>query len=178
VLAELTYHDTDVYYAFVEANGESRASQKILVVVLPGHPLLNVSARGFITPAKPLTVGFVIGRGPRTPDAKRYLIRAVGPSLAKFKVENPVSRPRLALIRKGQPVELSSPRDAEVADISEKVGAAALLPASTDVVALSVLKPGAYTAIASCHGDDCGEVLLEIFEAKPSSHVEGQLTTT
>jgi len=166
-LSALNPDDGDVYYAVLRsALGESR-SQSFLVVVVPGNPLLNVSARGHVTSTKPLITGFVIGRiaGPIKP--KRYLIRVIGDSLRRFGVTETLRNPAAVLYRGSVKfLELTeSGRQAPlVREWSPKVGAFALDDDAADLVAVADLPAGAFSVIVNAKHGEGGDVLVEIYE--------------
>ncbi|WP_221032439.1 hypothetical protein [Actomonas aquatica] len=169
-LGELTLDESDVYYATWEPHEGASAgrSQSALVAVYPGHHLANQSARGFVSPAHGLTVSFVVGRSAGPVRAKRYLIRVIGPSLAKFGVEAPLAEPQIAFARRTNDCRALLQTDpALAAACSQAVGAFALDPAAGDFVAVADLPPGAYnvtvTALAEANG---GDVLVEIYETR------------
>jgi hypothetical protein len=166
-LSNLSPNDADLYYAIVSVDDRQRLSQKALVVVLPGNTILNASARGYVTSERPLTVGFVVGRAPRAPKSKYYLIRGVGPSLAKFGVKEPVMHPTIALQRRGRLVDSTVAISAEeLARHAESIGATALIGGSSDVVRLVELPPGPYTITGACSAGEGGELLVEVYETK------------
>ncbi|MEN9632902.1 MAG: hypothetical protein RL077_1306 [Verrucomicrobiota bacterium] len=138
--------------------------------------LVNLSARGVVTPGAPLIAGFVItGRGPQ-----RVLIRGIGPSLgsAPFNVANALGNPQLTLFRGNAVVKNNDDwfRDPEatlIRSTSVAVGAFPLGDQSTDAAILIFLEPGAYTAQVSGPSsnanatNDTGLALVEVYEASP-----------
>lgn len=166
-LSNLSPSDADLYYAILNVENRPSASQRVLVVVLPGNPILNASTRGYVTVGRPLVFGFVVGRGPRTPKSRYYLVRGVGPSLAKFGVKEPVMHPTIAVHRRGRPIDgVAAVSSEEIARHAENVGAAALLPGAADVVSLVELPPGPYTISGSCGEGEAGELLIEVYETR------------
>ncbi|MCC5022893.1 MAG: hypothetical protein J6386_08905 [Candidatus Synoicihabitans palmerolidicus] len=65
--------------------------------------VLNVSTRGEVGPGDQLLIAGVIING-STP--KRILIRAVGPTLSKFGISDPLSNPELRLVRQSDGAEV------------------------------------------------------------------------
>jgi len=166
-LSNLSPSDADLYFAILTVENRQSASQRVLVTVLPGNPILNASTRGFVTSGRPLVFGFVVGRGPRTPKSRYYLIRGVGPSLTKFGIKEPVMHPTIALHRRGRPVEAAGAvGPEEIARHAENVGASALIPGAADVVSLVELAPGPYTISGSCGEGEAGELLIEVYETR------------
>jgi hypothetical protein len=166
-LAGLTFDDGDVYYALIGAGAERTRSQSFLVVVVPGNPLLNHSARGYVTAAKPLILGFVVGRavGPIKP--KRYLIRVIGPSLRRFGITDTIVRPAVVLHR-GQAKLRDLARSEEHAEFvrewQPKLGAFALEPDTSEIVCVVELESGPYSLVVTGNEAEQGEALIEIYE--------------
>lgn len=127
--------------------------------------LVNLSARARVEPNGILIAGFVVGG--TTPVT--VLIRAVGPALGAFGVENVLEDPRLQLYR-GTTLLTENDDwdgDAQVAGLAGSVGAFAL-PAGTskDSVLLATLAPGAYTAQVSAPNLLGGIALIEVYEIR------------
>lgn len=167
-------------YHCVVTNHEGAAilSDAINVVVsLPGLRLQNASVRARIDPTKPTFLsGFVVQPGP---SAMLVLMRAVGPALAQFGVENPLAAPQFQvfdgagkLVSAGAPWmpvvilpgSVSGARRMLASRAAERVGAFPLPATSSDAADLYFLAPGAYTAQVSSADGGTGEVLLEIYE--------------
>ncbi len=128
--------------------------------------LVNLSARARVEPEGGiLTAGFVVGG--TTPAT--VLIRAAGPALAAFGVEDVVANPRLQLYSGTTLLNENDDWDGEpqVAALAGAVGAFAL-PAggSRDSVMLVTLPPGAYTAQVSDPENLGGVVLIEAYEIR------------
>lgn len=129
--------------------------------------LLNLSTRGDVgTGENALIAGFVLsGTQPR-----RILIRAIGPSLARFNVPGVLTDPVLTLYRSGASIATNddwelSRSPAAVAATAQFVGAFPLEPNSLDAALLVTLSPGAYTAIVSSANNTTGLALVEIYDA-------------
>ncbi|QYM79023.1 Ig-like domain-containing protein [Horticoccus luteus] len=129
--------------------------------------LTNLSTRAFIGPDERVAIPGLVITGA---SAKTYLIRAVGPTLATYGVEELLADPQLTLQEANLGRFMSNDdwgdnRDAtDVAAVAERVGAFALDAGSKDAALLATLKPGAYTILASGAGETSGVVLLEIYE--------------
>jgi large repetitive protein len=133
-----------------------------------GQPrLVNLSARGQVGKKDDiLIVGLVVtGSNP-----KRYLIRAVGPTLeTDFKLSGALQNPLLRL-HKGNTLvrqndDWSAGGDAgDIAAAAAKVGAFALPLGSQDSAVLVYLEPGLYTAHVSGVNDTTGVALVEAYE--------------
>jgi hypothetical protein len=89
-----------------DANGEGM----IEIYDLSGaSQLLNLSTRGRIESNRSLVIsGFVVAPGAEN---RRLLVRAVGPTLSNFGVENPLSDPAIAVVRAGDAVQIASNDD-------------------------------------------------------------------
>ncbi len=166
-LAGLTPDDTDLYHALIRSAAGEVPSQSFLVVVVPGHTLVNWSARGQVSAAQPLIGGFVVGRGVGPVGNKRYLLRAVGPTLARFGVVHPVAHPTLSLMRRGakwEGIERIDPAGKQAVEWQKNVGAFALDDPAAEFVAVASLPPGPYSIVATGEAGATGEVLVEIYE--------------
>ena len=128
--------------------------------------LVNISARGRLTSSgDALTAGFVVAsKGPRT-----LLMRAVGPSLAAFGVNDAIALPMISLYR-GSALVASNENwglldAARLTAAFDRVGAFRLSgTGSRDAALLLTLDPGAYTVQATNLARAAGSVLLEVYE--------------
>ena len=137
--------------------------------------LVNVAARGLVSPGNPLIAGFVIsGTAPQ-----RVLIRGVGPRLAAapFDLGGVLANPLLTLFRENTPIRSNDDwfREAEaplISDAANRAGAFALGPQSLDASMVLYLQAGAYTAQVSGPANanaanGSGIALVEIYESTP-----------
>lgn len=135
--------------------------------------LVNVSARGSVSPAAPFIAGFVItGNSPQ-----RVLIRGIGPRLgnAPFNVNGVLPNPQLTLFRGSTAIKTNDDwfRDPEatlIRDAAVRAGAFALGANSQDAAMLLFLEPGAYTAqltppANATAANATGVVLIEVYES-------------
>jgi hypothetical protein len=128
--------------------------------------VVNLSTRGRVaagtTPS--LIGGFVIDG-----QARRVLIRAIGPELATFNVTDVLPDPFLTIRKGALAIHFNGdwgtrPDANEIAEVSAAVGAFPLRAGSKDAVLLVELPAGAYTAsVESETGGAGGEALLEIY---------------
>lgn len=128
--------------------------------------LKNVSIRANFSPNSPLIAGFVLDRGATS---RSVLIRAIGPSLQKYGVGNPLADAKLTLYRGETPIyendNWGAGADASmIASASGRVGAFALDPNSKDAVLLVQLPPSAYTVMISSPTSGSGVAMIEVFE--------------
>lgn len=168
-LTQLTVNDTNLYYAtWTDEHGVAQRSQSVQVVVYPGHQMANQSVRAWARPDQPVVAGFVVERSLGPVRTRRFLIRVIGPSLAKFEVATPLAHPVIQFSRRQQPcLELLDTDPAAVQASSIAVGAFALDAAAGDFAATASLAPGAYTVTAAAPADSAGgEVLIEIYETR------------
>jgi hypothetical protein len=126
------------------------------LTVVPANPgkLVNLSVLG----TGGFTAGFAVGGG----TTKAVLLRAVGPTLTRFGVENPATTTRLTLYSGASILAQNSGWSAafNAAQIAGVGGAFALNAGSADSAILMVLAPGTYTAQVVANGP----VLLEVYE--------------
>jgi hypothetical protein len=126
--------------------------------------LVNLASRARVGPAgnRTLIAGFVLGGG----QAKRVLLRAVGPALAGFGVSGALPNPRLEVYdAAGLRILQNDDWDgAETAATAAQLGAFALPAGSRDAALLATLAPGAYT-MQVLGGADTGVALVEIYDA-------------
>ena len=165
-------------YTVVVAGGTGNVLAEIYEVLqnneAPGaRRVVNVSARGVVSPATPFISGFVIsGPGPQ-----RVLIRGIGPTLAAapFNVAGALPNPQLSLFRGATAVKTNDdwfrdPEAALVREASVRAGAFALGNTSLDSAMLVYLEPGPYTVQVSPPANapnSTGLVLIEVYEAAP-----------
>ncbi|MBL9209712.1 MAG: immunoglobulin domain-containing protein [Opitutaceae bacterium] len=161
------------YYTVVVSSGGSaiESPAAILTVATPGVEgrLINVSTRGFVPPGGSLTPGFVLaGTG-----TKRLLVRAAGPTLARFGLTAPLADPRLELVPLGSSTALATNDDwtpaTPLATATTAVGAFALDAASKDSALLVDLATAgaAFTARVTTPGDASGLALAEVYDTDP-----------
>lgn len=163
--------DTGQYMATITTvDGDVVLTSRVLhVSAFPRQRLLNLSTRAAVS-ADGATViaGLVVDTGPGdAASTKLLLIRAVGPSLADFGVNDSLVDPTLRLFRSdGSAIEVAeSLRDPDrIAAAASRVGAAPLRPGAADAGLLISLRGGVYTAHVGSASHHTGEVLVEIYE--------------
>jgi len=177
VAASASANDMGFYSATVTRAGTSVTSAPaILTVNVPGpSKLVNVSTRGQTSADDPLTPGFVM-RGTGT---KRLVIRAVGPTLGVFGVNDAMTDPKMAVIPLSQTNVVLANDDWQnqpAADVSTLVATSKAvgafdLPASGSkdaaaVASLPVSGVGGYTVGITPSGTSGpGVALAEIYDA-------------
>jgi hypothetical protein len=125
--------------------------------------LSNISTRGFVQTADNVMIGgFALG-GSSTNSAK-IVVRAIGPSLAAFGVNNPLSNPTLQLFdNNGQSVAFNDnwQDDPSQAAQLQALNLAPSNPAESALV--TMLPPGFYTAVVTGQDGGMGIGLIEIY---------------
>ena len=149
----------------VLANNETAGSRR----------LVNVSARGLVSPGAPVIAGLVV----TGPAPQRVLIRAVGPTLGQppFNVPGTLANPQLTLLRGSAVVKSNDdwfrdPEAALIRDAAARAGAFPLPGQSADAAMLLYLAPGNYTAQISGPANanqqnGTGIALIEVYESAP-----------
>jgi len=121
----------------------------------------NISTRGHVEPGDDVMIGgFVVG--PAGTGEANVLVRAIGPSLTRFGIADPLSDPTLSLFdSNGSMIAFndnwSDASNARFIDPS-------LQPTDpAESAILTALAPGAYTAIVGGKGDATGVALVEVY---------------
>ncbi|WP_221031768.1 hypothetical protein [Actomonas aquatica] len=133
--------------------------------------LINLSTRAYVN-GSPLITGFVIGGD----QPKRVLLRAVGPSLADYCIDNPVADPRITLFDAAGSELMSSDTwsdDANAAMAATVTGAFPLPEGSLDAALVTELAPGVYTLHVN-HTGAGGIAIAEIYDAAENPNSEYQ----
>jgi hypothetical protein len=134
--------------------------------------LINVATRAFVGSGDDVMIGGFIVEGAQP---KRMLIRAAGPALRLFGVDEVLPDPVLRVFAHGalaaendnwgQQAGPGSPAPAaEIAAAAAQVGAFAFPAGSADAAALVTLPPGAYSAVVEGGGGATGHGLVEAYE--------------
>jgi hypothetical protein len=177
---------TEAWHAYGQLGPEARSNFRLkdngapvvvaglLHYVLEPHPdarfdvgsVVNLATRGLVAPgATPKLIGGFVIEG----QARRVLIRAVGPSLLPLGVDDAVGDPFVSLLRNNTTFRFNgnwgeSADAAEIEQAAARVGAFPLNRASKDAAILVELPPGAYTAtVVSENPSLGGTALLEIY---------------
>lgn len=143
------------------------ALAEVYEVAAGSAQLVNISTRAFVGTGANVEIGGfnVSGSQPAT-----VLIRAVGPALGQFGVEGFLAQPTLQVVNSATQAVVSTntgwsgnANAAQIASVSQSVGAFALPSGSADCALLLTLQPGAYTAIVSGTGGTSGVALVEVY---------------
>lgn len=136
----------------------------------PIDRLVNISSRLHVgtDAAHTAIAGFVVtGSAP-----KPILIRAVGPGLAGYGVQDSVTAPQLQLTdTAGNVLAANSDwnNDAQISAMGDSVGAFRLTTGSKDAAIVMTLAPGGYTAQVSSAAP--GSVLIEVYDGTSNAAV-------
>lgn len=161
-LAFLDPLDAGIYHCEARAaDGRLVNAQDLELGVGPATRVTNFSLRGTVAPGAPFIAGFAVGG---SISGKRVLIRAVGPSLARFGVTRPLARPKITVYQG------ATPRPGQGSSVLfggelQSVGAFATTPGAADVVIGDYFSAGVYTIHVTSEDGSSGEVLLEVYEA-------------
>jgi sugar lactone lactonase YvrE len=133
------------------------------VVLAPASRIVNLSIRASVGSSdSALTVGFVVnGNG------MPLLVRGVGPGLAGFGVDSPLSSPKLALYNGQRTIGVNEKWDgaADIAAAAARLGAFALAVNSLDTALLTTVDSGAFTVQCTAANDASGTALVEVYDA-------------
>ena len=134
--------------------------------------LVNLATRAQAGSNANLIVGFVV----QGAALKNFLVRAVGPALAQFNVQNPLADPTLALHIAPSGATFTSndnwSGDSRFPDVVAATGAAgafALPFGSADSALAVLLAPANYTGTVGSADGGAGIALAEIYDADPGS---------
>jgi hypothetical protein len=129
----------------------------------PTAQLQNISSRLPVQTGNNVGIaGFVVGGT----EAKKLLIRGLGPTLAQFNVTGVMQNPTLELHDgRGSLITTNDNwKDTQQAEITATQLAP---PADVEAAILATLRPGAYTAIQRGAGGGTGVGLIEIYDVDP-----------
>lgn len=168
VIASATSSHAGVYvYTSTGPGIPERGSQLLMLNVGPQQRFLNLSTRALAGKGdQTLIAGFVVSGS----ETKAVLIRAVGPSLAKFGLTGFIKEPVLKVFDSaGRPYAEHydfgpGGRAAAIAEATKKTGAFPFLPGSKDAVELMPFRAGAYSVQVESADGDTGLALVEIYE--------------
>jgi hypothetical protein len=136
-----------------------------VTAAVPKPVLVNLSARGLVTPSAPMLTGFVIVGT----TAKTVVLRGVGPSLASFGLSPVLAHPQLTLLDVNGNVLATNTGwggTAALASAFASVGAFPFATTSADSALMATLMPGAYTMkVSDAVNDSGGMALAELYDA-------------
>jgi len=152
------------FYTSTRGTGGAYPGDFYLYPSVPPAGAGNVSTRGLVSAANPMTAGFVIEGN----QSRWVLVRGDGPSLAQFGVTDAIQNPQATVFSGSQTRGTLSvwSKDSNLVPgyetIAALAGAFPLARGSADCVGLFQLPPGAYTVQGSSGGAE-GEILLEVY---------------
>jgi hypothetical protein len=137
----------------------------IAALGVPGNRLRNVSTRGRVTSGENILIAGFISRGAGPAgNSGRFIIRAIGPSLATFGVTDRLQDPVLTVYDASGNVVATNDNFSTSSPNAAAITAAGLAPTSANESAVLVtLAPGAYTAHVTANGTG-GIALVEVYE--------------
>ncbi|MGH8018680.1 MAG: hypothetical protein ACREIA_10365 [Opitutaceae bacterium] len=129
-----------------------------------GSRFANLSARGHVGKgAEVMIAGFAIEGG-----ALPVLIRAIGPGLRKFGVEDALANPCVTIYRDGEPIHANdtwTDGGEEIQSAGLRVGAFPL-EASAEAALFVTLEAGLYTVHVESADENLGVALVEVYDAR------------
>src|SRR5687768_12246729 len=139
--------------------------------------LINVATRAFVGTADEVMIGGFVVQGAQP---KRMLIRAAGPALRAFGVEDALADPVLRVFSSGvmaaendnwtQPIGPGSPAlPPQISAAAAQASAFTFSPTSADAAVLVTLPPGAYSAVVEGQNGGTGHGLVEAYEVERSA---------
>jgi len=135
--------------------------------------VVNISTRGFVQAGYNCLIGGFILSGNIDTTAE-VVLRVIGPSLANWKVLNPLADPFLD-VRDGNGNPVASNNNWKDDPNAARVSQLGLAPQNELESALDlVLSPGNYTAIASSNSGSSGVGLVEVYAITGGSEVRQQ----
>ena len=170
--------DSGVYrYDSLEPHIPENGSQFLLLNVRPATNLVNLSTRAFAGSGdQTMICGFIIAGKTGNTNSSTILLRAVGPTLARFGVHGVLSEPKITIFSADgtpyttdfhYPVGPDAPvlsREQYIQWATTTVGAFPLDPGARDAVDIRPFPPGAYTVQVTGVNGSTGNVLVEAYE--------------
>lgn len=136
----------------------------ISAAVNPGARLRNLSTRGRVGGADDTLIAGFITRGTGPGVSGRYVLRAIGPSLASSGIVAPLADPVLTLFDSNGNIIMSND-DFGTSPAAASITAAGLAPTdSRESAIMATLAPGNYTAHVTGKNNAMGVALVEVFE--------------
>lgn len=155
------------YSAILAAAPGTAAGTALVELYESGAPeaprrFVNLSARNIVRPNQPLIAGFnVTGEVPM-----RLLIRAAGPTLRSFGIDDALANPKLTLFSGATPLYENddwSALNPTLSGSNADTGAFVFPRDSRDAAMLVTLAPGSYTAVLETADNTAGTALIEVY---------------
>lgn len=132
---------------------------------VPAAQLLNISTRAQVLTGDDVEIGGFMIDGP---DAKKVLVRAIGPSLSAAGVAGPLQDPIIELHdSRGSVITTNDNWQGSQASEVQATGLAPADPRESAIVA--TLQPGAYTVVLRGNNSTTGIALAEVYDLSPDS---------
>lgn len=131
--------------------------------------LVNLSARGVVSPEAGVMIPAVVTGPSIAGTAKKLLFRGIGPGLANFGISNALADPTIRVVDgSGRTVATNdnwenNPNLAELRAVTAQL-AFPLAAGSKDAAVLVALPPGSYTCVVSSVNNTTGTALVEVYE--------------
>jgi hypothetical protein len=144
--------------------GTSSAATVTIAAVAPAR-LVNMSVRAPLADGATIIPGFVTaGTGSRA-----LLVRAVGPTLVEYDVNDALPDPAMTVYAGNTPLLANddwgdATNAGEIADTTDQLGGFALEADSADAAALLDFGPGLFTTHVTGAGGSAGIMLFELYE--------------
>lgn len=134
--------------------------------------LLNVSTRVFVQGGDSVEIGgFIVGGA----DAKKVVLRGIGPSLAQSGIADPLSDPRLTLFDSAG--NLLAVNEGWTSQYDEVVATGLAPTYERDSAMVATLAPGAYTVMLESSSQSPGTGLFELYDLAPLNSETKNLST-
>jgi pectin methylesterase-like acyl-CoA thioesterase len=134
--------------------------------------LLNVSTRVFVQDGDSVGIGgFIVGGA----DAKKVVLRGLGPSLAQSSIADPLSDPRLTILDSAG--NLLAVNEGWTSQHDELVAAGLAPTHLRDSAMVATLAPGAYTVVLESSSRLPGTGLFELYDLAPLNSEAKNLST-
>lgn len=161
-IATSTPADAGEYYCVAENAAGQVVSDKVTVTVNREARIVNLSSRAMTGGAAGMPIlGFVISG----PDQVHALIRAVGPSLSPYGVQDVVSDPVLKVLADSKQIDANDNWTPAQAPVFVASGAFALADASKDAACVRSMAAGSYTVFAGDSSNREGVILAEAYDS-------------
>ena len=159
------------YVASWIRDGEPMTADYDVDAGVSDNRLVNISARMTVGPGEDVgIVGFVV----KSPNAPRFLLRAIGPSLTNLGVAGAVAQPTLTVYQRSTLIDSDSmgSRVTATGEDFQRNGAFPIAPLSSDVAIMKNLEGGAYTAHLSSRNNQTGVGLIEVYQDNTETNWE------
>lgn len=173
-ISRVAASDSGSYDVTIADGVSAVTSTAARLAAAPSVRIANLSIRSPVgSGAGTLIVGFVIG-GRETEGTKPLLLRAVGPGLLAFGIEDALRDPKLELYDGNGKVDQNDDwaGNPQLAGVAARVGAFALEAGSRDAALFpAAMAVGSYTAQVTGAGEPAGVAVAEIYDAENAATI-------